>query len=34
MDAQGNYTMPFNSSGMYRGRIDASGRVTVAIFRD
>ena len=34
MDAQGNWTMPFNSTGMFRGRIDADGDVQVAIFRD
>jgi beta-aspartyl-peptidase (threonine type) len=34
MDGQGNVSMPFNSSGMYRGRIDAAGNVTVAIYRD
>jgi beta-aspartyl-peptidase (threonine type) len=34
MDRQGNFTMPFNSTGMYRGRIDAAGNVTVGIFRD
>ena len=34
MDRQGNYTMPFNSSGMFRGYIDADGNVTVGIFRD
>jgi L-asparaginase / beta-aspartyl-peptidase len=34
MDAQGNYTMPFNSAGMYRGHVGADGRVTTAIFRD
>lgn len=34
MDAQGNWTMPFNSSGMFRGRIDADGDVRVAVFRD
>ncbi|HEU4885181.1 MAG TPA: isoaspartyl peptidase/L-asparaginase [Longimicrobium sp.] len=33
MDRQGNFTMPFNSTGMYRGRIDAAGNVTVGIFR-
>jgi L-asparaginase / beta-aspartyl-peptidase len=33
MDSQGNYTMPFNSSGMYRGYIGADGRTVVAIFR-
>lgn len=34
MDRQGNFTMPFNSTGMYRGRVDAAGNVTVGIFRD
>jgi beta-aspartyl-peptidase (threonine type) len=34
MDAAGNYTMTFNSQGMYRGYIDAQGRTTVAIYRD
>jgi beta-aspartyl-peptidase (threonine type) len=34
MDRQGNFTMPFNSSGMFRGRIDDAGNVTVGIFRD
>lgn len=33
MDRQGNFTMPFNSTGMYRGRVDAAGNVTVGIFR-
>ncbi|HSJ13554.1 MAG TPA: isoaspartyl peptidase/L-asparaginase [Longimicrobiales bacterium] len=34
MDAYGNYTMPFNSSGMYRGRIGSDGIPTTAIFRE
>jgi L-asparaginase / beta-aspartyl-peptidase len=34
MDWQGNFTMPFNSTGMYRGHVDAAGQTTVAIFRD
>lgn len=34
MDAAGNHAMPFNTSGMYRGRIGADGRATVAIYRD
>jgi beta-aspartyl-peptidase (threonine type) len=33
MDRQGNFTMPFNSTGMFRGRVDAAGNVTVGIFR-
>jgi L-asparaginase / beta-aspartyl-peptidase len=34
MDSRGNFTMPFNSAGMYRGHIAADGRMSVAIFRD
>lgn len=34
MDAQGNYTMPFNSEGMYRGYVGPDGRTTVRIYRD
>lgn len=34
MDAQGNYTMPFNSDGMYRGFIGADGRTVIGIYRD
>lgn len=34
LDAEGNYTMPFNSAGMYRGHVDAAGRTTVGIYRD
>ncbi|HEY0017655.1 MAG TPA: isoaspartyl peptidase/L-asparaginase [Longimicrobium sp.] len=34
MDRQGNWTMPFNSTGMYRGRVGADGRPEVAIFRE
>lgn len=34
MDRQGNFAMPFNSTGMYRGRVDAAGNVTTGIFRD
>lgn len=33
MDRQGNWTMPFNSTGMFRGRVGADGRPAVAIFR-
>jgi beta-aspartyl-peptidase (threonine type) len=33
MDRQGNWTMPFNSTGMFRGRIGADGRPVVGIFR-
>ena len=34
MDGAGNHTMTFNSEGMYRGHVDAQGRVTVAIYRE
>jgi L-asparaginase / beta-aspartyl-peptidase len=34
MDRQGNWTMPFNSTGMFRGRIGADGRPHVAIFHE
>jgi beta-aspartyl-peptidase (threonine type) len=34
MDAQGHVAMPYNTAGMYRGSIDAEGRVEIAIYRD
>jgi beta-aspartyl-peptidase (threonine type) len=34
LDAKGNLTAPFNTSGMHRGWIDAKGERHVAIFRD
>jgi len=34
MDASGNYTLTFNSEGMYRGYVGPDGRTTVAIYRD
>ena len=34
LDAKGNYAMPFNTQGMYRGTIDAEGKVTIAIFAE
>jgi L-asparaginase / beta-aspartyl-peptidase len=34
MDDRGNWTMPFNSSGMYRGHIGADGKPSVWIYRD
>jgi beta-aspartyl-peptidase (threonine type) len=33
LDAEGNIVMMFNTPGMYRGFIDADGRVEVAIYR-
>jgi beta-aspartyl-peptidase (threonine type) len=33
MDRHGNWTMPFNSTGMFRGRVGADGRPVVGIFR-
>jgi L-asparaginase / beta-aspartyl-peptidase len=34
MDRRGNFAMPFNTPGMYRGWIDEQGRATVMIYRD
>ncbi|MCP1727676.1 beta-aspartyl-peptidase (threonine type) [Natronospira proteinivora] len=34
IDAQGNITMPHNTSGMYRGSVDAAGNKHTAIFAD
>lgn len=34
MDGAGNIAMPFNSTGMYRGWIDADGKVTVSIYKE
>lgn len=34
IDAQGNIAMPFNTSGMYRGWVNADGSRGTAIFRD
>jgi len=34
IDKDGNIAMPFNSAGMYRGFIDAGGKVVVEIFKD
>ncbi|HEX8241995.1 MAG TPA: isoaspartyl peptidase/L-asparaginase [Longimicrobium sp.] len=33
MDRQGKWAWPFNTSGMYRGHIDAAGRVEIQIFK-
>jgi L-asparaginase / beta-aspartyl-peptidase len=33
LDRQGNFTMPFNTSGMYRGYIRADGHAVVSIFK-
>lgn len=33
MDRQGNWTMPFNSTGMFRGHVGPDGRPEVGIFR-
>ncbi|MEY2546772.1 MAG: L-asparaginase / beta-aspartyl-peptidase [Verrucomicrobiota bacterium] len=33
VDRHGNFALPFNSAGMYRGHIDASGRAVVEIYR-
>ena len=34
LDSTGRYAMPFNTTGMYRGTIDAEGRIEIAIFAD
>jgi beta-aspartyl-peptidase (threonine type) len=34
MDRQGNVSMPFNTSGMYRGVIRADGSMEIGIYRD
>jgi beta-aspartyl-peptidase (threonine type) len=34
LGADGEFAMPYNSEGMYRGHIDAEGKVTIAIFAD
>ncbi len=33
IDKQGNFAMPFNTSGMYRGMVDANGKISVEIYR-
>ena len=33
IDRQGNITQPFNTSGMYRGSIDQSGKSNIAIYK-
>ncbi len=34
MDGAGRIEMPFNTTGMYRGSVDATGRKSIGIFRD
>lgn len=33
LDHEGHVAMPFNSSGMYRGTVDAAGKISVEIYR-
>jgi beta-aspartyl-peptidase (threonine type) len=33
LDKNGNFAMPFNTSGMYRGKVDADGKVEVEIYK-
>lgn len=33
IDQNGNFAMPFNTSGMYRGKVDADGKISVDIYR-
>jgi L-asparaginase / beta-aspartyl-peptidase len=34
LDARGNFAMPFNTEGMYRGWIGADGKPNVLIYKD
>lgn len=34
VDKAGNFTMPFNTEGMYRGSVDREGKVTIKIYKD
>jgi beta-aspartyl-peptidase (threonine type) len=34
LDADGNAALPYNSAGMYRGTIDADGKVSIAIYAE
>lgn len=34
IDRNGNVAMPFNTEGMYRGSINAEGRITIEIYKD
>jgi len=33
IDKEGNFAMPFNTSGMYRGRVGPDGKISVEIYR-
>ncbi len=33
MDAKGGWAMPFNTTGMYRGRVDQAGKFVIEIYR-
>jgi len=33
LDKEGNFTMPFNTSGMYRGKVGSDGKISVEIYR-
>ena len=33
VDKEGNYTLPFNTAGMYRGHVDADGKFVVEIYK-
>ena len=34
LDADGNFAMPFNTEGMYRGWVDKNGKIHIAIFAE
>ena len=33
IDKEGNFAMPFNTAGMYRGKVGADGKISVDIYR-
>ena len=33
LDKEGNFAMPFNTSGMYRGTVDPTGKISVEIYK-
>ncbi|WP_225980107.1 isoaspartyl peptidase/L-asparaginase [Pseudobacter ginsenosidimutans] len=34
VDKAGNFTMPFNTEGMYRGSVDRDGNVVIKIYKE
>jgi len=33
IDKEGNFAMPFNTSGMYRGKVGPDGKISVQIYK-